>query len=351
MSRFQRKVKMLSAAGLITVPVMLTGCGIFPSQTSESIDEPPSIIESAMMKAAEGKGGALQTAQATIYLKDQNGLLAPVSMSLPTLGDLTFAESELSALVTGGAYSGYLPEGFTGVLPQGTEIKDVSIDTDNKLAVVEFNSKFTEYQPEEERQILEALTWTLTGNPDVQSVQLWVDGRKLNEMPVNGTPLAQSLSRGMGINLDLGSTLSTNTSPVTVYFTDSTPDGLEYYVPVTRLVEPSNDRLKSALNELIKGPESNGLDMVLTAGTLLESVITGEDGIVTVALQDDIFAEGDSVPTSLLQSVVMTVVDNSGNPDIKVKITLNDQKTVMGEDEQNYGEPVTKPEYINKIPI
>lgn len=351
MSRFQRKVKMISAAGLITVPVMLTGCGIFPSQTSEPIDEPPSIIESAMIKSAEGKGDVAQTSQATLYLKDQNGLLAPVSMAMPTLGDLTVSESELTALVTGGAYSGYLPEGFSGVLPQGTEVRDVSIDTDNKLAVVEFNSKFTDYQPEEERQILEAITWTLTGNPDVQNVQLWVDGKKLNEMPVNGTPLAQSLTRGMGINLELGSTLSTNSSPVTVYFTDMSPDGAEYYVPVTRLVEPSNDRITSALNELIKGPESDGLDMVLTTGTLLESVVTGEDGIVTVALQDDIFEEGVSVPTALLQSVVMTVADNSGNPDIKVKITLNDQSKVIGEDEQNYGEPVTKPEYINEIPI
>lgn len=40
MSRFHRKVKMISAAGLLTVPVLLTGCSILSSQTSESVDAP-----------------------------------------------------------------------------------------------------------------------------------------------------------------------------------------------------------------------------------------------------------------------------------------------------------------------
>ncbi|MCM3785832.1 GerMN domain-containing protein [Neobacillus mesonae] len=351
MSRFHRKVKLISAAGLLTVPVLLTGCSIFSSQTSESIDSPPPILESAMIQAAEGNGEMVQTEPMTVYLKDQNGLLAPVSMSLPALGNLTFVESSLAALVSGGAYSGYMPEGFAGVLPQGTEITDVSVNPEEKLAVVEFNSKFTEYKPEEERQIMEAVTWTLTGNPDVQNVQLWVDGKKLNEMPVNGTPLSNSLTRGIGINLDLSSHLSTNSSPVTVYFTDLSPAGEQYYVPVTRLVEPSEDRVKSALSELIKGPETEGLEMVLTGGTILESVVTGEDGIVSVALSDDIFAEGDEIPTELLQSVVLTVADNTSSADTKVQITFNNQQTVIGDDQQNYGEPVTKPEYINEIGI
>ncbi|MFD2703069.1 GerMN domain-containing protein [Paenibacillus shunpengii] len=351
MSRFHRKVKMISAAGLLTVPVLLAGCSALSSQTSDSVDAPPPILESAMIQAAEGNGEMVQTEQMTVYLKDQNGLLAPVSMSLPALPDLTFVESSLAALVSGGAYSGYMPDGFTGVLPQGTEVMDVTVTPEEKLAVVEFNSKFTEYMPEEERQIMEAVTWTLTGNPDIQNVQLWVDGKKLNEMPVNGTPMAQSLTRGIGINLDLGNHLSTNSSPVTVYFSDESPAGEQYYVPVTRLVEPSPNRVESALSELIKGPDSEGLEMVLTTATLLESVVTGEDGTVSVALKDEMFAEGDPIPTELLQSVVLTVADNSGNADTKVQITFNDQQTVIGIDEQNYGEPVTKPEYINEIGI
>nr|WP_306294939.1 GerMN domain-containing protein [Paenibacillus kribbensis] len=42
-----------------------------------------------------------------------------------------------------------MPEGFKGVLPQGTEVKSVTVDKNNKLAVVEFNKSFANYKPQE----------------------------------------------------------------------------------------------------------------------------------------------------------------------------------------------------------
>lgn len=145
-------------------------------------------------------------------------------------------EDSLTALVSKGAYKSVLPEGFQGVLPAGTEVNNVSIGQD-KVAIVEFNSAFNDYDPADERKILEAVTWTLTGQEDIQGVQLWVDGKKLTEMPLQGTPLDRPLSRAMGINLPKQSALMMNSSAVTVYFSAASPDGIhQYYVPVTRFV-------------------------------------------------------------------------------------------------------------------
>ena len=49
----------------------------------------------------------------------------------------------------------------------------------------------------------------------------------------------------------------------------------------------------------------------MTGGTELQSVKTAEDDTVTVALKDDMFAEGDIVPSELLQSVVLTTAENT----------------------------------------
>ncbi|WP_346657620.1 GerMN domain-containing protein [Paenibacillus sp. YPG26] len=170
---------------------------------------------------------------------------------------------------------------------------------------MEFTKPFNNYDVKDERKIMEAVTWTLTGSSDVQNVQLWVDGQKLNEMPVGHLPLSQPLNRTVGINLELTPGVNVSqTSPVTVYFASSTQSGVPYFVPVTRLVPAGEDSVKAALAQLMEGPvQGHGLQQVLTSNTTLEQVETAKDGVVTVSLKDDMFEPGEKVPAQLLQSL------------------------------------------------
>lgn len=54
----------------------------------------------------------------TVFLEDGNGLLAPVSLSLPKGESSAMLKDSLTALVSKGAYASSLPEGFQGVLPR-----------------------------------------------------------------------------------------------------------------------------------------------------------------------------------------------------------------------------------------
>ncbi|MNH97155.1 Spore germination protein GerM [compost metagenome] len=373
--KHMKPIRGLSAACLLAVPLTLSGCGLFGSE-SASVDPPPSEVEAQMLQVSgEGTldtgvlgpvaldeaglaaGVSTDTAPAaaagertTVFLKDGNGLLAPVSLSLPEGDNTAMLKDSLAALVSKGPYASALPEGFKGVLPAGTEVKNITVDKD-KLAVVEFNSKFNDYEPADERKILEAITWTLTGQDGIQGVQLWVDGKKLSEMPLQGTPLDRPLTRTLGINLPKHGPLLMNSSAVTVYFSAATSDGThQYYVPVTRFVPAGQDTLKAALNELIAGPESEkGLEMVMTQETVLDSVEAGQNGVVTVSLNDDMFADGKGVPAEMLESVVLTVAQNSD--DALVQIRMNGQKTVTGTNNVDYGQPVSAPEYVNVLPL
>lgn len=370
-----KHIRGISAACLLAVPLMLSGCSLFGSE-SAAVDPPPAEVEAQMLQvsggstadtgvfgpaspdegqtAAEVKDGEIAPAasgeRTTVYLEDQNGLLAPVSLALPQAGDQAMLKDSLTALVSKGAYASALPEGFQGVLPAGTEVKDVSVGQD-QTAIVEFNSAFNDYDPADERKILEALTWTLTGQDDIKGVQLWVDGRKLNEMPLQGTPLDRPLTRTMGINLSKHNALMMNSSAVTVYFAAASPDGKhQYYVPVTRFVPAGGDAVKAALSELIAGPQSdNGLEMVMTQGTVVDSVKAGQNGVVTVSLKDDMFEGSTSIPEEMLESVVLTVAQNTD--DSLVQIRLNGKETVKGTNNIDYGQPVSAPEYVNELPL
>ncbi|MDH6373215.1 hypothetical protein CA600_27580 [Paenibacillus sp. VTT E-133280] len=374
MMKPMQQIRGISAVFLIAVPLTLSGCGLFGSE-SASIDAPPPEVEAQMLQTSGDTTldsgvfgpvtqddtqttvkGNTKTSQSnasgdrtTVFLEDGNGLLAPVSLSLPKSKDSSAIKNSLMALVSKGKYASSVPEGFQGVLPAGTEVKDVTIDKSNS-AVVEFNSEFNNYDPLEERKILEAITWTLTGQDDIKSVQLWVDGKKLTEMPLQGTPLDRPLTRTMGINLPKQGPLLMNSSAVTVYFSTTSPDGIQYYVPVTRFVPAGQEQLTAALNELIAGPESgNGLEMVMTEGTILDSVDAGQNGVVTVSLTDDMFTDGKGVPAEMLESVVLTVAQNSD--DSLVQIRLNGKESITDTDNVDYSKPVSAPEYLNEIPL
>ncbi|MHA6533670.1 GerMN domain-containing protein [Paenibacillus sp. BAC0078] len=374
--KHRKQIRRLSAACLLAVPLTLSGCSLFDSSESAAVDPPPAQVEAQMLQVSnegtpdagvfapatldsDGTTAGVSTDEAapaaagertTVFLEDGHGLLAPVSVSLPKGDAAAMLKDSLTALVSKGAYASALPEGFKGVLPAGTEVKNVTVDK-AKLAVVEFNSKFNDYEAADERKILEAITWTLTGQDGIQGVQLWVDGKKLTEMPLKGTPLDRPLSRTIGINLPKHGPLLMNSSAVTVYFSAAAPDGThQYYVPVTRFVPAGQDTLKAALNELIAGPDSdNGLEMVMTQDTVLDSVEAGQNGVVTVSLKDDMFADGKGVPAEMLESVVLTVAQNS--EDAMVQIRLNGQKKVTGTDNVDYGQPVSAPEYVNVLPL
>lgn len=374
MMKPMQQIRGISAVCLLAVPLALSGCGLFGSE-SASIDAPPPEVEAQMLQTSGGTTldsgvfgpvtqedtqtatkGSTKSAQGTasgdrttVFLEDGNGLLAPVSLNLPKSKDASSAlKNSLMALVSKGEYASSVPKGFQGVLPAGTEVS-VTVDKSN-LAVVEFNSEFNNYDPADERKILEAITWTLTGQDEIKGVQLWVDGKKLTEMPLQGTPLDRPLSRTMGINLPKQGPLLMNSSAVTVYFSTTSPDGIQYYVPVTRFVPAGQEQLTAALNELIAGPESgNGLEMVMTQGTILDSVDAGQNGVVTVSLTDDMFTDGKGVPAEMLESVVLTVAQNSD--DSLVQIRLNGKESITDTDNVDYSKPVSAPEYLNEIPL
>lgn len=374
MMKPMQQIRGISAVCLLAVPLALSGCGLFGSE-SASIDAPPPEVEAQMLQTSGNTTldsgvfgpvtqddtqtavkGSTKTSQGnasgdrtTVFLEDGNGLLAPVSLSLPKSKDSSALKNSLMALVSKGEYASSVPEGFQGVLPAGTEVKSITLDKSNS-AVVEFNKEFNNYDPLEERKILEAITWTLTGQDDIKSVQLWVDGKKLTEMPLQGTPLDRPLTRTMGINLPKQGPLLMNSSAVTVYFSTTSPDGIQYYVPVTRFVPAGQEQLTAALNELIAGPESgNGLEMVMTQGTILDSVDAGQNGVVTVSLTDDMFTDGKGVPAEMLESVVLTVAQNSD--DSLVQIRLNGKESITDTDNVDYSKPVSAPEYLNEIPL
>ncbi|AJY76008.1 GerMN domain-containing protein [Paenibacillus beijingensis] len=343
-------IRKAALAGALTLPLATAGCGFFSKETSQNIDPPPAEAQSGTQTTNAGAAAASADGQGaqssmTVYLKDGNGYLAPVSLQTAEGTGISPGQRALELMVDDGPHASGLPQGFTAVLPKGTTVKSLHVDK-NKLAVVEFSKSFTDYNPQDERSIVEAVTWTLTGISGIQKVELWCEGEKLSEMPVDGFPLDQPLTRAVGINLEQQQGTASRSTPVTLYFSAQTEAGDSYYVPVTRLVPRSGDSmLKTAMTQLIAGP----LDSSALTGVMLPDVgvkdISASGDTVTVDLQDAQYKKGEKVPSEMLQAVVLSLTETSGAS--KVQIKLNGSSDYKDDNNASYSAPVSRPEHLN----
>jgi germination protein M len=332
--------------------LLASGCSMLGLGQKTQIDPPPAGYDgtaSASAKAVPASAAPADVKDAmptTVYLKDENGFIAPVTLALPK--SQSVAAQALQYMVDGGPVGGLLPEGFSAPLPKGVKL---SVDVKDKLATVDFSQEFVDYNPQDERKILEAITWTLTGFPAIQQVQLKVQGKLLKEMPQDGTPLDEPLSRAMGINIEKGEGVDYGRStPVTLYFLNKTNPDYQYYVPVTRLVERTDNIAKAVIDQLIRGPgeaESRGLISALPPSLELKSDVKIDGDVATVNFSDQLLGEDKKAPAEALQSVVLSLTENTGAS--KVQIEVNGETKVTSTDSQSYSKPVTRPDHLNPV--
>ena len=189
--------------------LFLSGCGLFGTGEKEQIDPPKevTITEEEMELTEEtnpsdqettGEEAAVEsTLKTELYLMDKNGYVVPQTLDLPKTESV--AKQALEYLVQNGPVTEMLPNGFQAVLPADTKL---SVSVKDKVATVDFSKEFKDYQAEDELKILQSITWTLTQFDTIEKVKLQLNGHPLEEMPVNGTPIGDELTRKDGINLD-----------------------------------------------------------------------------------------------------------------------------------------------------
>src|SRR5699024_12831268 len=94
------------------------------------------------------------------YLLDENNLVVPQTLELPK--SETAATQVMEYLVKDGPVTELLQSGFEAVLPADTGILSVNLEEESRTFVVDVCEDFKNYDAEQELQIIEAITHTLT---------------------------------------------------------------------------------------------------------------------------------------------------------------------------------------------
>jgi len=336
--------------GVVAIPMLISGCGLFSKSVSEPIDPPQTeVIEEQEQTSSWLDGTTEGAAQYMVYLKDNNGYLAPISLPMAIAEGEEVAVKLLEVMVDQGMYSGSLPVDFRAMIPQGTEVLGYDL-SEAGIATVNLSGAFADYNMMDERSIVEAITWTLTSLDGVNGVEIQVDGEKLNEMPIAQFPLEEALTRAIGINIEIAEGVNySHAAPVTLYFSAETSNDEQYYVPVTRMIErpSSSSQAIAAIQELIEGPiNAKALNPVILPNVQVTG-IEEYDGVVHIDLQDDAYEPGMFVPSELLNAVILSVAENTGASSVQVRV--NGDVNIFDENNLSYSEPVSKPMHVNAL--
>ncbi|MFC0469463.1 GerMN domain-containing protein [Halalkalibacter kiskunsagensis] len=354
-----RKVLRKGVPILAFTMLTMTACSFGSNETTNEMDTPPTnyVEEDESLELEDnkevpdeevdegedlGEEAVGEPAQRELYLIDANGLVVPQTLELPKTQSVL--RQSLEYLVEGGPVSEMLPNGFRAVIPAGTE---VDVNLKDGMAIADFSNEFKDYDPNYEKQILEAITWTLTQFESVDSVQININGYKQDTMPVNGTPIGEALSRANGINMETGSVTDVvNSKGVTLYFLAQNGEE-SYYVPVTRRVALGEDSLTAAVKELLKGPshETELLTDFRQGVELVEEPMY-ENGIVTLDFNEALLSQMQStaVSSNVLNMLALTLTEQEGVE--KVAVTVNGEANVLTESGK-VAEPVSRPSLVN----
>ena len=336
---------------LSLVIALLSGCGVFgPEPTSKDIDPPPALDAKdgtgTIDVNATGNGDATtadqkeETVKFTIYFFDEKGDVVPLTMDIPKVEGI--GQEVLKYMMAGGPAEGKIPQGFKPALPKVTK---ASMTVKEKTAIIDFSKDFLTYDAKtaaDEKKILDALTWTITGFPTVDQVELRVNGYPLEAMPTFKTPIVGPLSRADGINMEIASNVKIGqTTPVTLYFFRSMGN-MEYLVPVTRMIPQTDDLAKATLEQLIVGPKS-GTDLtsaILPSTKILD--VKMENQMVVANFDDQILGMNKQISNQELDILLWSLTENTDAKSVQIKVNGKTEGL-----KENVAKPVTRPEKIN----
>src|SRR5699024_1967766 len=168
------RLRLLLVISVLVVGGILAGC-MQGEQTTNDIDVPENSNSNNQKEASQNNNvennddsegneendevtETEETVQRELYLLDENNLVVPQVMEY---------------LVKDGPVTELLPSGFEAVLPADTEILSVNLEEESSTLVVDVSEDFKNYDAEQELQIIQAMTHTLTQFDSVDKVKLW----------------------------------------------------------------------------------------------------------------------------------------------------------------------------------
>ena len=227
----------------------------------------------------------------------------------------------------------HFPKGLYPYIPEGTKVLNVLCG--EGIVTIDFSKEFLNMKVEQEKQIVSGVVYSILDLDNVEQVILLVEGEALKEYPNTHETLPSPLTKDIGINTEYNLTSRNDISKVVIYYLSSIDDDL-YYVPITKYLNDSRDKIKIIIDELSNSfiYESNLMSFLHSNVELLDYY--EQENVLFLNFNQYLFDSNDKVLEEVLYSISYSVFDNY------------DVSMVMFEVNDNYVSQVSRAGEIEK---
>lgn len=240
-----------------------------------------------------------------IYLLNDGGYLVKSRVLLegPTLED-RIAEVLDQLTVRD---ENHFPKGLFPYIPKGTKVLNI-LHGEGKVTV-DFSHEFLNMDVYTEKQIISGVVFSILDLGDVEEVIILVEGEVLREYPNTKEDLSSPLTKNIGINQEYNLTSRDDISKVVIYYLSRINDEM-YYVPVTKYLNDSRDKIKIIIDELSTSYiyEPNLMSFLHSQVELLDYY--EQENVLFLNFNKFLFDSDDKVLEEVLYSISYSVFDN-----------------------------------------
>ena len=201
----------------------------------------------------------------------------------------------------------HFPKGLFPYIPKDTEV--LNILCGEGLVTIDFSSEFLNMDVYKEKQIISGIVFSILDLGDVTGVILLVEGEVLDKYPNTKESLSSPLTKNVGINQEYKLTSRDDISKVVIYYLSKINDGV-YYVPVTKYLNDSRDKIKIIVDELSTNYiyEPNLMSFLHNKVELLDYY--EQENVLFLNFNKFLFDSDDKVLEEVLYSISYSVFDN-----------------------------------------
>lgn len=201
----------------------------------------------------------------------------------------------------------HFPKGLFPYIPKDTEV--LNILCGEGLVTIDFSSEFLNMDVYKEKQIISGIVFSILDLGDVTGVILLVEGKVLDKYPNTKESLSSPLTKNVGINQEYKLTSRDDISKVVIYYLSKINDEV-YYVPVTKYLNDSRDKIKIIVDELSTNYiyEPNLMSFLHNKVELLDYY--EQENVLFLNFNKFLFDSDDKVLEEVLYSISYSVFDN-----------------------------------------
>ena len=234
-----------------------------------------------------------------VYLLDNDNYIAKVNMYFDKKSIEENIKERLDIIKNGNSN---LKE-FHPLIPSNIKINDVKVTKDS--VYIDFNKEILNMNKDSFEKMIESIIYSLTEINGINDIYLSVEKKSLKKIPNTNIDLNYPLNRHYGINKEYDLNNLNHISKTIIFFLKGENNNL-YYVPVTKINNDEDEKIKIIIKELKSIVNSqNNLNSFINDNLELISYET-KDNIMNLTFNDYIYDNNtisNEVGLSISQSV------------------------------------------------